>query len=68
MSPVLEVAHKQHVSSRLLKLSRQMEHERVTVGSKEDLRKDAEASLEYFQKSRTRANSVLENHSVTKSV
>jgi hypothetical protein len=64
MSLAIEATHsKPHVSSRLLKLSRQMEHERLTIGSETDLRKDAEGHLSEFQRSRARANSTLENDS-----
>jgi hypothetical protein len=69
MSLVLEATHnKRHVSSRLLKLSRQMKRERLTVGTEEALRKDAEGRLKEFQKSRARANSTMENHSAIESI
>jgi hypothetical protein len=68
MSLVLEATHKGRVSSRLLKLSRQMKHERVTVGTEEALIKDAEGRLKEFQKSRARANSTMENHSAIESI
>jgi hypothetical protein len=48
------------VSSRLLEISREMEAERQTVGSAEDLQRDAEDHLNCFRKSRERANSIVE--------
>ena len=66
MGLAIEATHsKPHVSSRLLRLSRQMEHERLTIGSEADLRRDAEEHLSDFQRSRARANSTLENDSAT---